>query len=537
VLFHVLGPLEVHATSGTRLGGGKPAAVLAALLLRPGTWVGADRLVRAAWPGRVPPASAEANLRTYVWHLRRLLPGHDGGPRIERAAEAYRIRVAPGELDSARAAELRDAARTAACDADRPALLREALELWRGRPFEGVEVDPAELTELEELHLSLREDLGRAQLALGRGADAVATLRAVTADAPLRESAWALLVRALDAAGMRAEALLAYRRAAGALATELGVEPGPALTEARQAVHGGVRRELPRDIRLTGRDDELARLAEPVPVTIVDGMPGAGKTALVVHAAHRLCPAFPDGQLFVSLAGHAPVTERLLRGIGMTDVPADPGEQAALWRSEIAGRRMLIVLDDARGAAQVLPLLPASSGSRTFITTTRRGWHLDGAQRLDLRPLGAKAAAALFAAAAGPRGADPWSAAAVLRACDGLPAALVDAAARLVTRPHWPVQRLAEEIADDPCRVFSGAVRQSIGAVLATLNLPERSAWRALAGLPAEFRAPAGSRAAWEALADRGLLESAGPDRYRSHALVRHVAGCRRAWTPRRAAR
>lgn len=535
MLFHVLGPLEVHTTSETRIGG-KPAAVLAALLLRPGTWVGVDRLVRAAWPGRVPPASAEANLKTYVWQLRRLLPGLDGGARIERATDAYRIRVAPEELDSVRAAGLRDAARAAPCDAERIDLLRAALGLWRGRPFEGVEVDPADLAHLEDLHVDLREDLGEAQLALGRWPDAVNTLRAVTIDAPLRESAWALLVRALHATGMRAEALLAYQRAADVLTAELGVEPGPALTAARRQVRGGVRRELPRDVRLTGRDRELARLAEPVPVVIVDGMPGVGKTALVVHAAHRLSSGFPDGQLFVSLAGRAPVTQRLLRGIGVIDVPDDPDEQAALWRSEVAGKRMLVVLDDARDAAQVLPLLPAGPGSRTLITTTHRGWHVDGADRLGLRPLGADAAAALFAAAAGPRGADPRSAAAVLQACGGLPAALVDAAARLITRPHWPVRRLAEEIADDPCRVFSQAVRQSIGTVVAALPLAEQSAWRALGKLPPEFTAPAGSRAAWEALTDRGLLESAGADRYRCHALVRHVAGCRRAWAPRKAA-
>jgi hypothetical protein len=334
---------------------------------------------------------------------------------------------------------------------------------------------------------------------------------------------------------MRAEALVAYRQAAGVLAAELGIEPGPTLAEAHRRALGTTRRELPRDVRLTGRGAELERLRRPAPVVIVDGMPGVGKTALVVHAAHRLAPDFPDGQLFVTLGGRTPATQRLLRGIGCTDLPVDPDEQAALWRSEVARRRMLIVLDGARDAAQVLPLLPAASGSRTLITTAHRGWHLNGAVRLALRPLGDDAAAALFAAAVH-RGRDPQATAAVLRRCGGLPAALLDAAARLLTRPQWTLRRLADELAEDPCRVFSGAVRQSAGAALAGLGPAEQAVWRSLGAAPAQITAAAGTRAAHESLVDRGLLESVGPDRYRSHPVIRHLAACRPALTPRRAA-
>jgi hypothetical protein len=276
-----------------------------------------------------------------------------------------------------------------------------------------------------------------------------------------------------------------------------------------------------------GRTAELDQLRRPAPVVLVDGMPGVGKTALVVHAAHGLAADFPDGQLFVTMTGSAPVTQRLLRGIGLTDPPADPDEQAALWRSELTRRRMLIVLDGADRAAQVLPLLPATSGSRTLITASRRGWHLDGAVRVTLPPLGDDEAAALFVAAAGRRGTDPHATAAVLRGCGGLPAALLDAAARLVTRPRWTLRRLAEELAEDPCRVFSGAVRQSIGAALTGLGPDEQAVWRTLGAAPAELTAAADARAAHEALVDRGLLESAGPDRYRSHPVIRQLAACR----------
>ncbi|AGZ43906.1 AfsR/SARP family transcriptional regulator [Actinoplanes friuliensis] len=528
MLFHVLGPLEVHTTIPCRPGAGKPAAVLAALLLRPDAWVGVDRLVEAVWPGRAAPASAEANLRTYVWQLRRMLPDHQDGPRIERTADAYRIRVGPGELDAQRAAELGAAARSAR-GTEALGLLHEALGLWRGRPFEGVEVEPEPVAQLEQLHLDLREHLGEVQLTLGRGPDAIATLRSVVADAPLRETAWTLLVRAQHTSGLRTEALVAYREAAEVFRAELGIEPGPALTAAHRLALGSTRRELPRDVHLIGRDTELARLEEPAPVVIVDGMPGVGKTALVVHAAHRLVPGFPDGQLFVSLGGSEPVAQRLLRAVGSTDVPSDPEEQAALWRSEVARRRLLIVLDGARDAAQVRPLLPATPGSRMLITTAHRGWHLDGAVRIRLQPLGEEDATALFASAAATRTLDRR----VLHGCGGLPAALLDAAARLLTRPYWTPQRLADELAEDPCQVFSGAVRQSVGAALAGLSVTEQSAWRALGSAPAEFGAEPGTRAAYESLVDKGLLDSTGPDRYRSHPVLRHLAACRPARTPR----
>jgi hypothetical protein len=262
-------------------------------------------------------------------------------------------------------------------------------------------------------------------------------------------------------------------------------------------------------------------------VVIVDGMPGAGKTALVVHAAHRMAADFPDGQLFVTPAGCTPLTERLLRGIGLTDLPPGEAEQAALWRSEIAGRRMLIILDGVRDAARVRPVLPATAGSRTLITTTHGGWHVDGALRVRLQPLDDGEAATLFRAASGDRGVDRGALTAVLRECGGLPAALLDAAARLRTRPQWTLRRLAEELHTNPGRVFAGAVRQSVETALSGLDRAERAAWELLGTAPAEFTAPVDHRDGLEALVDRGLLESTGPDRYRSHPVIRRLAAGR----------
>ncbi|MEJ3746486.1 BTAD domain-containing putative transcriptional regulator [Actinomycetes bacterium KLBMP 9797] len=238
MLFHVLGPLEVHdEVTVRRFGGSKPGALLATLLLKPNAWTSTGELIATTWPEQAVPASAEANLKTYVWRLRRELPDHDGGPRIESQPGAYRVRVAPGELDIHRVGELADEARLAAAggdDAAAAALLERALRLWRGQPFAGIDAAASAnaLAHLEDLRLSLAERLGELQLTLGRPQEALLTLRAVTTDAPLREGAWAQLVRALHAAGRRAEAVSVYRRARELLAAELGVEPGPALAEA-----------------------------------------------------------------------------------------------------------------------------------------------------------------------------------------------------------------------------------------------------------------------------------------------------------------
>lgn len=570
VLFHVLGPLEVHSGAGRQLGRGKPATLLATLLVQPNRWVPVNHLIETTWQEQAAPASAEANLKTYVWRLRRLLPGHDGGSRIESRPGAYRLRVGPGELDAQRAGDLAAEARALAAGGDAVTAaerLEQALRLWRGRPFEGLDaVVPAEaVARLDALQLDLRERLAELRLGLGGIEQAVALLRAVTAADPLREDAWARLVRALHALGQRAEALAAYRRARAVLAGELGVAPGPALTDAYRATLGAgradqPRRELPRDVPLTGRTEELAAVARAATgtasVVLVEGMAGVGRTAFAVHAAHRLAPRYPDGQFFVRLdaGGAAPpdpyaVLDRLLRGLGVApaDVPADPDERAALWRSELSGRRVLLVLDDVPDGDYLAPLLPAAPGCLTLLTTRHRGWHPDGATRIGLAPLGERDGAAMIRAALAERAvdaADP-AVAALVRRCGGLPAALRDAAARLRTRPHWTVRRLLDELDQDPCRILSAAVRRSITEPVRRMSGVELVAWRALGVLPGEFgsveaartlgTAVATARVALEALVDRGLLEAVAPDTYRCHVLIRHLVGC--AEQPARPAR
>jgi DNA-binding SARP family transcriptional activator len=539
VLFHVLGPLEARGPEGAvlELGAGKPATVLATLLLHSNAWVRSDQLIEATWHKQVVPASAEANLKTYVSNLRRALPS-----RIDSRPGAYRLRVGPGELDAQCVAEQAVVARHALARGAHAAampVLEGSLSRWRGKPYEGLAGDAAwaAAERLGELHRELREMLAEAQLALGRPRDAIDTLRVLTTEDPLREGAWTHLVQALEQAGRRSEAVAAYQRARSVLAEELGVEPGPALAEAhRRAIAGSVtkfapRRELPRDVTgFVGRKREIDVLRSSS-IVVIDGMAGAGKTALAVHAAHQLTSRFPDGQFFVDLqASPEPgeVLGRLLRGIGVVRVPSNMDERAALWRSELTRRRVLLVLDDAVDEHQVSPLLPGDSGSLVVITTRNRGWRLMDSAQISLPPLDDHDSGALFRECVGER----FCVNEVVRACGGLPGALRAAAARLQSRPLWTGSDLANWIAEEP-----GCL---LGAVTTQLTPAEQNAFRALGELPEEFDVrlaartlgigTAETRRLLESLVDRHLLDVGV--RYRAHPLVRAHA-CLIAALPR----
>lgn len=476
MLFRVLGPLEVAVPEGgsttTRVTR-KPAALLAALLLDAGRWVEFDRLVEAVWPDRTPPRSAWSNLKSYAWQLRRFLPAtRDGGPRVEGRPGAYRLRVEPGELDVDRFRQLTVDARHAMSRGDLPEAvhhLEDASALWRGRPFAELADDLVApvVSELSELRWEVRETLADALTAQGRLREAVALLRELTTAAPLREGPWARLVMALVRAGRRSEALATYDQARRVIADELGVDPGPELAEAyRQALTGPspstsdrpLRSDLPRAVPdFTGREREVARLIRlsrsgGVPVAVIDGRPGIGKTALAVHVAHLLADHFPDGRLHVDLRADGPLSAhdalaRLLRAAGVRDVPAALEERAALWRATLTGRRVLLLLDDATDADQVRPLLPGSAGCMVLVTTSAPLLHLDAVDPITLTPLPPDHTTTLFRTATGDRTPTTDVLHQVIRHTGGHPAAIRKAAAIFRSRPQWTAHRFGTLLA------------------------------------------------------------------------------------------
>jgi len=559
MLFHLLGPVEAHTSTDDVIGlpAGKPTAVLATLLLNANRWVRVEQLVTAIWPDDAVPSSAVSNLKTYVWQLRKVLPEAIDGPRIGSRPGAYRIVVGAGELDVDRAEGLATDARLALTDghlAKAAHLFADALDLWRGEACDGAELDvPVGLLAwLTELRRELQEGLAEAYLGIGRTREAINLLRGLTDEDPFREGSWARWMLALDDAGRHGAALTVYDRIRAILADELGTEPGWELRDALATVHRSQRarrptrrRDLERDVPdFTGRTAEVAKLSAldrssggAVPVAVIDGMPGVGKTALAVHVAHRLAPSYPDAQLQITLgtAEPAAVLDRLLRAVGVADeaIPADPADRAALWRAELAGRRMLVLLDDARSAAQVRPLLPGSPGSLVLITTRSRSLRLGGVCAVTVEPLPDIAAAELFRrVVADPRPKeDPAAVVEVARLCGGLPAALRAAAESFRVRPTWTVHDLADRLAETSPAELTAAVDLISSAVR---SLPERTrrVLAALAAIPRDGDAaavatavgctPPQARPALEDLVDRHLAVQPKFGRYHLHPLVRH---------------
>ena len=475
VRFAVLGPLELLGVGAGQQPSGKPAALLALLLLNANAWVGADAICAALWQSAAP-ASANRNVKTYVWQLRRVLPPTaDGTPRLQGRRGAYRIVVDAREFD---AGVLEQVVNSRAPDSD---TVRAALALWRGRPFAELPDDLSQVAvaRLEQLRWQLREQLADALVTAERFAEAIALLRPLISEDPLREELWARLVHALAGTGRRAEALSACQQARRALAGELGVEPGPALREAQRHALTGEPADgaavnsppdstprlapscLPRGLSdFAGRQAEVeavlaARqgLTRVTRIAVVEGMPGVGKTTLAVHVAHQLAAEYPDGQVFCQLRGHDPVQPPadpadvlfgLLRafGVPVDSIPDGVDQRAGRWRALLNDRRVLLVLDDAVSAAQVAPLLPGGGSCFAVITSRRRLTGLDGVHRVAVGPLSDSDSLDLLTAA------QPIGDAGLLvaRLCGNLPIAMRVAAGRLHQRPSWDASNVAARL-------------------------------------------------------------------------------------------
>jgi DNA-binding SARP family transcriptional activator/Tfp pilus assembly protein PilF len=497
--FGLLGPLVVRRDGQVILvPGGKPRAVLAALLLNPGQLVAAGQLAEVLW-GADPPPSARASLQNHVKRLRQAL-GQDGRARIVTRPGGYAIRVASDELDVARFQAALTSARAAARDRSwekASAQASAALLLWRGEPLADVGSDllaQRVLPHLTEICLQAWETRLEAEIELGRHAETIVELRRLVAEHPLREHFHALLMLALRQCGQRADALTAYQAARRILIAEVGVEPGPELRREHEQIlasdrdavtapdcampDSGVRhtvapRQLPAPVReFVGRDAELAalndladRAATSIRATLVmsaiGGMAGIGKTTLALYWSHQVADQFPDGQLYVNLRGYdvdQPMlaTDALagfLNALGMPsqEIPAEVDDRAAAYRSLLAGRRVLIVLDNAREADQIRPLLPGSSSCVVVVTSrdTLAGLVArDGAARLELDLLPLEEAVALLRELVGERvDSDPDAAARMATCCGRLPLALRVAAELAVVRTGVPLSAFVSELA------------------------------------------------------------------------------------------
>lgn len=514
--FRILGPLSVTVDGReVAVTAARDRVVLAMLLSHPGRVVTVDALAEAVW-GVDPPATARGQLQTCVSRLRRVLP-----PGVIGSDPAgYRIDPGPDDLDSIAFARLAAAGREG-CD---PALLRRGLDLWRGVALSGIDspaVRRAAVT-LDEQRATAMEDWAELELAAGRPRDLIGPLVDLIAHFPLRERLRAQLIRALAGSGQTVEALAEFRRFRAVLREELSIEPGRRLQELHRQILSGetvtapVRvdpvRSLPRTVAdFTGREEVIARMvkraAEGGPVVLaLDGMAGSGKTTVALHLAGELAGRYPDAHLYVDLRGHsdqAPLDPSaallaLLRrlGVGADQVPADPDERIDLWRSELAGRKALVILDNAASSAQVADLLPASPEVLVVVTSRRRLLGLDGVHPESLPVLGEWEALALLARIAGDRiRNEPAAATELVRRCGGLPLAIRLAGARLAHRPRWKVADLVERFGSAVLPELAAENRTVAGAfALSFGQLPEpaQRVFRLLGASPSRlFDAPA----------------------------------------------
>ncbi|WP_186316015.1 AfsR/SARP family transcriptional regulator [Catellatospora sichuanensis] len=505
ITFGVLGPLAVHREGQpVELPAAMLRRLLAVLLSRANQPISADRLADTLWDGS-PPATARKTLQVYVHRLRTAL----GDPaRVAHGPGGYRIAATAAELDSLAFADLLGQARAARRAGDDPAaadLFERALLLWRAEPYADLPADALlaeDVQRLSEEHLRAREESLGLRLDLGGQAEAVPELAALAAANPYRESLLALLMLALYRAGRRADALEVFRAAGVRLADELGIDAGAALRRLHAAVlrddphltgvrvseldtlaYGGavagthmptVPAQLPADTPVfSGRADELRRLDDLLPdtpttglttvvISAISGTAGVGKTTLAVRWAHRIADRFPDGQLYLNLrgydsAGTALSTAEAVRGfldalaVPPHRMPTTLDGQLGLYRSLLAGKRVLVVLDNVRDAEHVRPLLPGSPGCLVLVTSRQQLPALvvtEGARPLTLGLLDAAEARELLSRRLGRDrlSTEPAAVDEIVRICGGLPLALAVVAAKAATSPDAALGELAAQL-------------------------------------------------------------------------------------------
>lgn len=583
--FRLLGPLELVADGAAMpVRGIGVRCILAMLLLSANEVVPTVDLIDVLWP-EGPPATARTIVHGYISRLRKVLDLADRERRTElhTAAPGYLLRVEADRIDVHRARTL-VAQADGAPPVDRARLLRQALELWRG-PILGncpESLRSGRCTELHELRLVALEERIDADLELGGFGDLIAELSALADAYPLRERLIGQLMRARYRAGLRADALATYHRLREQVVDELGIDPGPELTSLyermlrdapslRHTSAAPASAVTPAQLPPTapgfaGRDAELSTLDELVAardagagsvVGVLTGAPGAGKTALALRWGHRVASDFPDGQLFAALRGFDPqrppqqpgavLTQFLLAlGVAATAVPADLDQRTALFRSLLADRKVLVLLDDARNPDQVRPLLPGGTGSLVLVTSRRRLDGLavrEGARRIPVGELPTPSAIRLLRAAVPVESTvDDAGLVELAGLCGHLPLALRIAAARLTAEPQRGVPELVAELRDENRRLGEldtedpyTSVRGAFDVSYRSLSAELSAAFRAVAVPPGQSVTPelvaavtektvSVARQRLRQLAAAHLLTEPGADRFVPHDLVRLYA-------------
>lgn len=605
VRFAVLGPVRAwRGTVEVDLGPPQQRAVLAVLLLAEGSQVRVGELVDAVW-GTEPVASATGSIRTYVHRLRRRLD-----PAVIRSmGDGYVVRVSPEELDVAAFRDLvaqAEQARRAGDAKDTARLLRDALGLWRGTALAGIrgEYAQAQRERLGALRLSALEARLAAELDLGAHTDVATELAGLVAEHPLDERFLDMLMLALYRSGRQAAALAAYREGRTLLADELGVDPGPGLqrtyerilradpgllapdtpdTPDAAAVSGVVAlapaapvvapalpvpAQLPADLPVfVGRDTQLAQVGALLPgsgeqsptvvVSAIGGAAGVGKTTFAVHWARRVAARFPDGQIHLNLRGFDPAgppvsPEHALRsvleslGVAPGGLPQGVDALSALYRTLLADRRVLLLLDNARDAQQVRPLLPASPGCLVIVTSRDRLSGLvatEGAHPVHLDVLSVDEAHDLLARRLGHDrvAAEPEAVQEIIERCARLPLALAVAAARAIARSAFPLAVFAAELRDSQgsLEAFSDTEPDSTADVRAVFSWSYHALTPAAARLFRLLALHPGPDTSLPAAASLGgltvahtrqllaelvrahLVDEPAPGRYASHDLLR----------------
>ncbi|MBB4908658.1 AfsR/SARP family transcriptional regulator [Actinophytocola algeriensis] len=595
VVFRILGRLEVSEVGTVSdvedagdLGVGTPIAIaggharqlLGVLLLHEGRLVGIDTLAEVLWDDD-PPPSCRKLIQARMSQLRRSL---GAVVELDGSRDGYRLTVRAGTVDlREHRALVRDAA-SGTTPADTEVLLDRALSLWHWpalAELAGTARGARIVADLTEEYLATVEAHADAALASGRCPALAARLAPVLDEHPLRERIRAQLMRALHRAGRQADALAVFDRGRRLLADELGVDPGQELRAAHAEILAGddpagpavrtepvapVPRQLPPALGdFTGQWAELAEIEavlraerahdEPAAVVTVSGLGGIGKTALAVQAGHRLKTVYTDGQLFAVLGGAraqpvdpAIVLGRFLRALGVpaTAVPDDPEERGELYRSLLAERRVLVVLDDVLDEAQLAPLLPASGTCGVLVTGRVRLGALGGARRVVLGEMSEADSVALLRNSTDGRLAAAADAelSALVGLCARLPLALRIVGSLLASRPHWRLADLVSRLADeqhrlDALRYRDLEVRASFGLsyaglrpaagrlfrLLGLLEAPDFPLWAAAAVVDSELGA---AQDLLDELVDVHLLDVTGTPhgqaRYGFHDLLRAYA-------------